>query len=123
METVALTLDTLLTDPAEAQDLAEFLASYMSRPSRVVTEVVCKPEGWGSYDPALASLLELGDRVAVNLPGGDTFDGTVERIQWDFRWDVTLRLGLDRYDPGGFGNADWFVIDSSALDGTDVLAY
>lgn len=122
-ESVSLTIDTALVDAGDGEDLAQFLADYSARPSRVVRELSASPQAWSSYDPVLAALLELGDRVSVNLPGGDTFDGTVERIAWDFDGAATLRLGLDRYDPGGFGNANWFTLDGSALDGADVLAY
>lgn len=122
-DAATLTLDTLLVDFSDAEDLAAFLASYQARPGRVVSQLVAKPQAWSSYDSAVATTLDIGSRVAVNMPGGQTFDGTVERIDWDFDADVTLRLGFDRYDPAGFGNADWFVIDTSSIDGTAVLAY
>jgi hypothetical protein len=98
------------------------LADFYSQPARVVESVVCNPAAWDGYDPVTVGLLELGDLVDVTLPGGDSSRGTVERIEWDFGDTVSLRLGLDRYDPAGYGNATWFILGTSALGGTALLA-
>ena len=125
-----LKVDTRLDDMGDAEDLAQQLADIHGRTVTKVTGLVCDPTTWD--DPVWAALLrtsvaglELGELVDVQLLDGDTIaEASVERIDWDFApGRCRLRLGLEGYQYGGYGNADWFVVGSSALDGTDVLAY
>lgn len=123
-----LTADVLLANDAEAQQLADYLASHRGTPASRVTSVTS--EMFGHTDTALTSVadLDLGDWVLVERT---TADG--RRLSWQVSaegidhalsptgWSMTLATSpLDLASLSG--GAGWFALDTSALDGVDTLA-
>lgn len=109
-----------LNDDFEAAALAGFLVALQKNPADPAREV----EVLNRDDTAIALQLglELGDRVTVaESVGGTAFAGAVEGVAWEI-WEAG-RFHRTAFLVGKRTLGDFFVIDSSALDGANVIGY
>lgn len=118
------TVETYLDLPAEAQEMADIMAAYYATPSTRVESVSFEAVGIGSEWPDLLAT-ELGNNVSVERTTVDgrarLFPSLIESLNHDITpnsWRVTMELSPSK---PAIGNV--FTLNSSLLDGSDVLWY
>lgn len=114
------TVNTYLASPTEAQTLADYIVSIYSEPKIRVEPFLVKGQRNPSYDWPRLLALDLLDRFTfVRTPSvGSAISKPMllQSIEHRFTpgtWETTIN-GSARY-------TGWFVLDSSLLDGEDVL--
>lgn len=122
-----LSRQPLMTTLTEAQGQADYLLRRYKEPELEFEEITFEPLRYPKLWPVLLPR-ELGDRIVAKKlpPGGGTRlerDTLIESISEDGstadgRKSWRLTFGLWPSDP-----TNYFKLDSSVLDGTDVLAY
>jgi hypothetical protein len=122
-------VDVVLADDADVAELATFLAYRRSDPLQRITQLVSVPLEAMTTAQAQALLqIELGDLITLTqqtIDGrGIVWTANVESIAWEHNAPLThVTFGTSPSDTSGlFGSASWFLIGSSLLGGTAVLA-
>lgn len=122
-------IDCVLYLDTDATALATFAATRRAQPVRRLTQIVTRPlEGYSAADATKILNLELGQLITLGRWTYDrrplNFQVIVEGIQIDAAPGQTrVTLATAPADTGAlFGSAGWFILDSSALGGTAILA-
>jgi hypothetical protein len=119
---------TLLADDDDAQEMADYLATRRSVPTPWLTSVTIPMNGYDDTALQTAAELDLGDWLHVErvTPDGRSMswrvsaEGIDHTITTGGGWLLTVATAaLD--NAGLFGSAGWFTVDTSMLDGGDVL--
>ncbi len=113
------TVNTILSSLTQVQDMAGGIVSQRKNQSlRIDAFTVVPPADWADLLG-----LELGDRITVEITPMQTGSQLVQELLLDsIEWNISdqgwwLTLGASPVPP------DVFVLDSSLLDGTDVLGF
>lgn len=116
--------DVYLNLPAEAQEIADLMAAYYATPATRVESVSFEAVGIGTEWPDLLAT-ELGNNVSVERTTVDgrarLFPSLIESLNHDITpnsWRVTMELS-----PSKPALDNLFTLNSSLLDGSDVLWY
>jgi hypothetical protein len=122
------TADILLAQEVDAQALGDYLATRRSVPTPWLSTVSTSLTGATSTAMTSAAQLELGDRVLVErtTPDGRSLSWRVTAEGIDHSISTNgwlLSLSTAPTDLASlYGSADWFALNVSVLDGSDVLA-
>lgn len=121
-------VETVLLNDSDAQSLATYFATRRSQPTQRLTRLSLEPlETLPAADAQTILELDIGSLITVvrhTLDGRElTFFVTVEGVNIDAVPGLTrVTLTTAPSDTAGlYGGAGWFLLDTSSLDGTDVL--
>jgi len=116
------TVNTILSTVDQRQAMAAGLVvQWKDATVRVKDFLVAIPSNWATF-----LNLEIGDRITVKqtpMGVGTQFskDLIIDSISWRITADFwEMRIAAAPVTPNGL---NWFVLDTSALDGADVLGY
>lgn len=122
-------IDCVLFNDADALSLATYRATRRSQPTQRLTRLTPQPlEALSATDAQTILNLDIGSLITVVRHTVDgralTFVVTVEGINIDAVPGVTrVSLFTAPTDTAAiYGGTGWFVLDTSALDGPDLLS-